>query len=76
MKIVTSLLSNERETTLDALLNMDMNNLFSYWVENPEHRDFLKAYSLVKGVEIEVVDRLNIESGNLVTIVFLDLKLA
>ena len=76
MKIVTSLLGSKRETTLDALLDMGMHNLFSYWIENPEHRDFFRAYSLIKGADPDTPDKLNIESGNLVTIIFLDLTLA
>ena len=74
MRIITSLLGEKRETTLDALLDTDMHCLFQYRVVNEKHRDFLKGYALVKGVDLNVIDaHFYGPVPSVVTITFLDL---
>lgn len=72
MKIVTRHFSEERNTTLDSLLALGPINLFSFWVENPVHRDFLKGYALAKGVDITIVEK---PGPITVTITFPELEL-
>lgn len=72
MNVVTNLAGQSRNTTLDVLLESELQDLFSFWVENPVHRDFFRGYALAKGIDADILDDPRIE-GSPVIVCFPDL---